>query len=450
MRGRLVLLVLVVGLVGLTACGSSSKKSENSSSSTTVAHSTEPGKGVTADAIKVGIPLSDFDCITQFVDKIRENQDKVYQIFIDDVNNNGGINGRKIEPVFHKFCPIPNAALMAKQCTGMTQDDKVFAVFGNFYDPTGNAQTCVAKTNNTPLMAYMLTDDIISNSPPGMMVFPGASPERIGANLIDLMTKQKLLDGKKVAMLGEPGTKTILTKHVKEALDKAGVQQGTTAILQISGADTTAAQSQLDSFIDRWKSEGTNAIFVSGAQVGDNQFMDKIRKELPDVMLLTDTTDLLRYGQEEKAAGTTPNAYEGMYSATGQTAQEYTDGPNWKACVDIYKKATGKAPPNQADVIKLPNGKLDDTYGTVNDACQMVNVFKQIATKVGKDLNVANWRSTVNSYGPITNLGGGQYASLRDGKWDIDDTFRLSQFDSSIGKQGDWKALTDLQNISGS
>jgi hypothetical protein len=80
----------------------------------------------------------------------------------------------------------------------------------------------------------------------------------------------------------------------------------------------------------------------------------------------------------------------------------------------------------------------------------MLSIFKQVATKVGKDLNVPNWQSTVNSFGPITNLGGGQYASLRDGKWDIDDTFRLSQFDQTIGKQGDWKALSELQNISGS
>jgi hypothetical protein len=339
---------------------------------------------------------------------------------------------------------------MAKQCTGMTQDDKVFAVFGNFYDPTGVAQTCVAKTNKTPLMAFQLTDEIMSKAPPGMMIFPGASPERVGANLIDLMSKQKLLDGKKVALLGEPGTKAALTQHVKPALEKAGVQQGTPAILQISNSDTASAQSQLDSFIDRWKSEGTNALFVSGTLVGSKQFMDKIRKQMPDVMVLTDTTDLMRFGQEEKAAGTTPNAYEGMYSATGPTSAEYDKSANWQTCVDIYKKATGKEPPNAEAVIKLPNGKLDDTYGAVSDACQMLSIFKQVATKVGKDLNVPNWQSTVNSFGPITNLGGGQYASLRDGKWDIDDTFRLSQFDQTIGKQGDWKALTELQNISGS
>ena len=54
----------------------------------------------------------------------------------------------------------------------------------------------------------------------------------------------------------------------------------------------------------------------------------------------------------------------------------------------------------------------------------------------------------MNSFGPIVNRGGGPYASLRQGKYDDDDTFQLQQFDSTLPPNGNWKALGDYQNIS--
>jgi len=90
----------------------------------------------------------------------------------------------------------------------------------------------------------------------------------------------------------------------------------------------------------------------------------------------------------------------------------------------------------------------DQTYNTINDACQMISTFTQIVAKMGPYVNVPNWVSTVNSFGPIINRGGGPYASLRQGKYDDDDTFQLQQFDSTLPPNGNWKSLGALQNIS--
>src|SRR2546428_34717 len=132
-------LVLVVLVVALAACGSSSKKGATPGSTKGPATlSTANGTGVSATEIKLGISLTDFDCITNFVDSIFVDQDKIYQAFIDDINKKGGIHGRKIVPVMHKFCPIPDPIRLATICTKFTEDDKVFAVIGNLFDPTGN------------------------------------------------------------------------------------------------------------------------------------------------------------------------------------------------------------------------------------------------------------------------------------------------------------------------
>jgi hypothetical protein len=301
-------------------------------------------------------------------------------------------------------------------------------------------------------MTFQLTQAIMSESPPGMIVLPASNPERIDSVVMGLMKKQGTLAGKKVAVLGETTSQKVVKNSVEPGLKKLGVQTGTTAILSISGSDTTAAQSQLDSFIERWKTEHVDAVFVSGTQVASQQFVEKLRAEMPKVILISDISDVLGYGQQEQHAGRKPNPYEGIIIAGGPTAAEYTKSANWKYCADVYKAETGKTAPTALDVVPGPNGKTLDTYGSINDACQLMTMFDDIATKVGKYLNADNWVHTVDNFGKIRNLGGGEFASLHAGKYDVDDTFRLEEYDSSLPPKGkgNWKPLTPLQNVSGS
>ena len=60
-------------------------------------------------------------------------------------------------------------------------------------------------------------------------------------------------------------------------LKKLNVPTGTTAYLTISGADTTAAHAQLASFIERWKSENVNAVYIAGEDVVVPQFVEQGR-----------------------------------------------------------------------------------------------------------------------------------------------------------------------------
>jgi branched-chain amino acid transport system substrate-binding protein len=445
-----VVLVLLVAIV-FASCSSSSKSgapTPTTSAGGAYHASTVLGTGVTATSIKVGISLVDFTCIKQFVTALRENQEQIYGDFINDVNKHGGIDGRKIVPVYHSFCPIGSAAAVSL-CTKFAEDDKVFAVLGNFVDFSGDAQTCLAKQHNTVLMTFQLTQAIMNQSPPGLIIEPGVNPERVDSVLVTLMKKQHTLDGKTVAVLGETDSQNVVKQSVEPELKKLGVKTGTTAILSISGSDTTAAQNQLDSFVERWKTEHVDAIFISGTQVASQQFVEKLRADLPGVTLISDITDVLTYGQEEKTAGRNPNPYEGIISADGPTAHEYDQSANWAYCAAIYKQETGKTAPNGEAILPLPNGKTLDTYGSINDACQLVTMFHDIAAKVGKYLDVPNWVHTVDTYGPIRNVGGGIWASLRQGKYDVSDTFRLEEFDSSLGAKGNWKPITPLEDISG-
>jgi hypothetical protein len=160
------------------------------------------GTGVTAKTVKVGVALVNFTCIEQYVNMIRTNQSQVYNAFIKYINTHGGIDGRKVIPDYQSFCPIQSAPALAL-CTQFTEDAHVFMVMGDFIDMTGDSQTCIAKDHHTVLMSFDLTQGEINQSPPGLIILPGDTPERTDAVLISLMKTQHTLQGKKVAVLGE-------------------------------------------------------------------------------------------------------------------------------------------------------------------------------------------------------------------------------------------------------
>src|SRR4051795_9152727 len=126
MRVRRWQIVLLVAFVVVTAaCGSSgsSKGAPPASSpgggTTPTTISTAPAAGVTASEVKLGVLMIDFDCIKQYNDNlVRPDQEKTYRIFIDDINNKGGVANHRIVPVFKSYCPVNNTGELAA-CTSL-------------------------------------------------------------------------------------------------------------------------------------------------------------------------------------------------------------------------------------------------------------------------------------------------------------------------------------------
>ncbi len=402
---------------------------------------------MTADAIKIGVMMIDFDCVKEYVDELRPDQQQAFQIFIDDINNKGGINGRKLVPVFKTYCPI-NFATELAACTSLTEDHKVFAAIGTFYDPSGDAQLCFSKRHHTVIVANALTQGLIDKGPKGLMVTPDIIPERRLNVIMSLLKSEGTLNGKKVGTISNAANRSRVTKVVVPGLRDLDVERGTDATLTITGGDTTEAQAQLDSFVERWKSEGTNALILVGEDVANKQFVDKVKKAIPDMQLVADTTSILSSGREEQKAHISPNPYDGAITAEGQTGVEHTKTPHFAFCRDIWEKATDRKVPSPNVVVKLPNGKQDDIYSEVEEACLFTNMFATIAKRVGPYLNNDNWIRTVNTFGAI-DVTSTIYASIHEGKYDADDTYGLKAYDPTIPEIGDWRDVTPVQNVGG-
>ncbi len=413
--------------------------------------SSSEAQGVTKDSIKVGIPLVDFDAIKDYIDYTFGDTEAISRVFVDYINKNGGINGRKLVPYYIKYQSIPGGKPdPLSMCTSFAEDDKVFAVLGVFIDFSGQGQECLTKKHDVIHIGHELDQPWIDASPGGLMLTPDATKETVAAGLVRQLAATGRLKGKTVAVVGDKNNESRVDDVIVPELKKAKAKMGSKAILNITGTDTTQAQAQIDSFVEKWKTEGVNMVFLAGNNVSAKQFAESIKAGLPKATLVTDTDTTLDEAKGEQQAGTKPNPYEGMISATGLTPSERWAKKNaiLQQCVDIYDKATGTKVPGPDERKKTSDGRSINTDQAVTDACGDLMMFKEIAEKVGPNLTVKNWQKTVDSFGTI-DLPPDQFASLCKGKYAAEDTTRLVAYDSSLGTQGDWKSLTPAKDGSG-
>ena len=458
-RYRLSPVVAMVVMVAalLAACGSSRKKvvapvtstaapAATSSTSLGPAGLTASFRGVTATSIKIGVVTIDYTCIKQFVNYNNGNEPEIAQALIADLNAHGGILGRKVVAVYRSICPIGNAQSLGV-CTTLTEDEKVFAVMGLLFDASGDVDLCVSRDHQTILETFLPRQQFISQAPPALMISTDITTERLATVLFHLVKAQGALTGKKVATLTDNNTVEEVKTVVKPALDSLGLAQGSAGVLTINGSDTATPQAQLDSYIEKWKGERVDAIWLAGTNVSGTQYVETIRAQMPNVLLLADSfAPAQQAAQDETAAGKKPNPYEGMLSATGLTNSEQWQSPRLQQCVKTYEAASGQTVIGPDDLKPGPDGIRVEVWAGVQDICNELGLFEQIADRAGPDLTNDTWRQAADTIGEVQLID--PYASIHAGKYDADDSFRLVVFDSTYGPKGGFKPLTPIEDAS--
>ena len=407
---------------------------------------TSLGTGVSAKQIKVGVMMIDFSCIEQLVDSVEPDQQQAYQIFFDQINAKGGIDGRTLMPVFKSYCPI-NLATEQTACTSLTDDNKVFAAIGTFYDPDGNAQLCFAKQHRTIIIGSPLTQSLIERGPPGFMLTPDITSDRRLRVIMALLSKEKTLTGKKVAVVDIAADRPRVRSVVVPAFRDLGVQRGTDATLTVSGADTTATLAQLDSFIEHWKSDGTNALILVGEEVSSKQFVERIKVGVPGMELISDTTSVLDGARTSRRRTCHPTRTTASSPRKARPASSTR-----RRRISVSAVTSGRRRRAARCRRRTPSSGWRTASRTTSTARSRMLACSPTSSRrsprVGPYLNDTNWVNTVNDFGPIDDTST-IYASIHRGKYDADDTYGLVGYDPTVGADGDWKHLTPEENVSG-
>lgn len=372
---------------------------------------TDPG--VFADRIRLGIPIPNISAeqaeaagVEGFDAAAFERQ---FQAFIDDANARGGVNGRKLDPVFRRH-DISDADDQRAACNYLTEDAKVFAILnlGSLY---GDAVLCITEQHGTlDLDLDGATDDWYIRSK-GLLFSMRAGKSKIFRNLVAELERMGKLKGRTIGIVDAdfPSDREAVDRALLPALKQRGY---TVAHHTRLSNDAAIAQSQIPVEVSQMRSKGVDAVFVGTnflymslfAQEGEAQ-------QWSPTYLVSDIAS----SATDLSASFMPDTYK-AYGYTSLRTGEHRIGlpePAFDAaCRKTYEEQTGE---------QIERGT--DAYSSTLIACSLVRTFELAATRTGPNLTRAAFSATMQALGKVT-IAYTAPSSFGRGKFDAPDQIR--------------------------
>lgn len=390
---------LTLPLLGACSVKSSSDDTSDGDAATTSSKSySDRAVGVTSDTIKLGITQLDLESISNVVDLTQGDVATAYQGAIDQINADGGINGRMIEPYMVPVNPaLPTSSAAA--CTKLTEDHEVFAVVGFFRNDDA---VCYVKTHDTPIVGASLNAQQEAEA-----TAPWFNTQLTNEHLIprgfEQLEEQGVFDGQKVAVVGLATDKAQIDETIVPALEDLGVEVVETAINDGSANDLPAVYAQFKLIAQKFEAAGATIVVAAGGagqawpvglQVNQSKYLPRmIATDFPAVTAYAGGSNAPYYPALEGAIS--------MYAGMPAPVDVWTD-PELEKCIESVTAANPDPPIGDPRT----DGDADTWVGAVT-ACQLVHLFAEAARAAGDDLTNATFNEGGESLGEITLPGSG-------------------------------------------
>ena len=338
--------------------------------------------GVTKDEIKLGVSYVDLDAIRDVTDISHGDYKTTYNTVIDELNKEGGINGRKVVPVFAAINPIGTAPAQ-EACLKLTEDEKVFATVGFFYS---DAPLCYVAQHDTPILGGTMDPTYLKQAKAPWMTLD-SGPE-VTPRVVDALVKSGDLKGKIGVVALATEKKSLLDAAVLPSLKRNGIKN-TVAVIDVPLTDTVAATQQAGTIAEKFKSEGIKTVLLVGGT--PSVFSNALKNTDYRPKLVGTPFSTFQGAALNKA--TDPALWKG--SATADIAADFKD-PSLQKCYGMVGKATGKT------IVERPEPGTPDYQASARAACQYISLFSQLAGAAGKDLTVAGFGKAAEKLGSVT------------------------------------------------
>jgi ABC-type branched-subunit amino acid transport system substrate-binding protein len=354
--------------------------------------------GVTPTSIKVGITYPDVAAIASIINVNPGNYQVAYTTLINQINAHGGINGRKITPVYAPVDPLGTAGA-ATACTKLTEDDQVFAVLGFFQAADIG---CYVTGHDTPIIGGTLSgaqaaqakapwfNNIISDSdliPKEMAIFK----------------QEGAFTGKKVAVVGTTTDQSEMNLVVP-ALRKVKADVVQTAINSVPETDTAAQTQEYNVIAQKFQASGANVVVAVGnAGNGWPASLQSDQSTYLPRLVATDYIDLDAYVSNKLG-------YRQAILKNALTAGGYPplpvvwNDPAMKRCIATIQAAEPNAPINDP---VTATASTPVTWTAPELACQQMAMFTDIVKAAGKTLTAKTFGQGGASLTHVSIPGGG-------------------------------------------
>ncbi len=419
--GSLVVALAIVGgaIYGIAAGTSSSKASSGGGPSGSlglgqpsgvgVDQASTSNRGVTSNAINVVFPVSNlFSLASNFGfagDTEFGVQPQAIHTFVNAINDLGGINGRKINPIIVKYDATSETSMRAL-CKQWTEGSPpVFAVVDGLGAWTGDNELCITQEGHTPFIGEWTTVTNWTQQGAPYLWWLGPDQAQILSALVTWSQSAGLIGaGHKLGVVVGDRTsdQVALNDYLLPDLRQAGISSPMIQTIPANPEDTAASQSASILVVQRLKAAGVdaviplapfNAFFPYLAQESAQKYFPKL--------LLSDYESSINF-----SLGLIPIPYEqALDGQEGVTAQTLggTDAPSTvvsaggynpgvTSCYELWKAHN---PPTS------PTSPYIEEQGPIAGWCQAIHIFATAAQMAGPDLNR---RTFVQAMSRIQNL----------------------------------------------
>ncbi len=422
-RTAVIVIAIVVGLVawlvlapsgtpgGAGSAGAAVVASAPAPAGTPVDQASTSTRGVSATEINVVFPVVSVNSLAGRLgfaeDKEYNEQTAAINLYVDQINKGGGINGRKINPMIVSFDPTNNANMQAL-CQQWTQGNPpVFAVIDGIGTWTGDDQLCVTEQGHTPLISAWSTTTNWTQMGSPYLWWTGPDQAPVLAATVQWgLSSGRLGHGKKVGVVvsDQAGDQAALNSYLLPDLKAAGITpQVSTVAGNPDQSATTSSEAQLA--VERFKAAGVQSVFPL---VPENAFFPYLAAESAQQyypqLLLSDYQSSI-----EVALGLIPVPYEaalnGQEGVTTETLGGFDDArpesqggydPGVRSCYETWHAYHPKP-------IAGTTSFYIEEQGPIQAWCGAIRLFATAAKDAGKDLNR---RTFVEAMSKITDYPG--------------------------------------------
>ena len=384
---------------------------------------TASDRGITPTTVTLAFTIADLGGVSKlgfavpgFDPKTQEADDSV---FVNYINSNGGLLGRKVVPLYVTYNPLDEQSEEAA-CLSATQDHAIFAAIDSGGGLSFTAQLCFTQQNHTPLLAIgsFGTPTNMYAQALGNLFTIEASGVRALGNAAYMLASQGVLKGKHIGILDRdfPGTVQTVTDGMIAVLKQLGYSVSYRVDMSM---DDGTASSQIPVAVQQMRAHGVDTVLLLTDFITGTQFVQQADKSAYQPLYVT--SDF-----ESETNDTSVQAMPSSFQAVGVTASRVGE---WRAgmpepsvdaaCRKIFTAATGSNP-----------ARSDNAYAEMAVSCGMIDVFARGARGGGPSLTRAGYVAALQQVGSIgyPYFGGFSY---RPGKRDGTDPVRLIVYRSS-------------------
>ena len=391
-------------------------------------------RGVTPTSINVVFPVVNLQALSTelgFAGDVEfSEQVKAIDLYVGQINKDGGINGRKINAIISRYTPT-NTAEMRGLCKDWTEGSPAaFAVLDGEGAWSGTNELCITQEGHTPFIGQWTTVSNWTTAGSPYLWWTGPADTAVLQATVDWGLSTGLLGtGRKVGIIAgsRASDQLALRDYLLPDLRRAGV---TATVETISANPTSTATTDTEAplVVQKLKAAGVDSVIpILPFNAMFPILQAETQQDYFPRLLLSDYESSI-----QSALGLIPIPYEkaldGQEGVTTETLggidddRPYATGgydPGDRTCFTAWHKAYPQIPPGNQ------NFYLEE-QGPVQGWCQEIRLFAAAAKAAGKDLNRRTFveamskiktfpggYSPVLSYGPDKFSGPTQYRVVR-------------------------------------